>query len=397
MSWFDLARSLPALWQNERTRTQLLGSVGMLAGIGGVIASYAYLREPLQVRLDRLTVQLANGRDHIPQQGLRLLHLSDTHFRGADWREQAKIDSIRKICANLEYDLLIHTGDFLHEDSGLANVLKLFDALPAPRIGAYAVFGNHDYCVYSHDQILSRAWSQFVELQQNGGVLNGNGHHNANHNGHYNGTHKVALNGSYAESNAGSNGYANGNSRKSKLAALEHARTLYQFGQFCANSPLNFKRAGNNDTCALENALASRQVQTLHNRCVRLNRPELGLDIYLAGVDDVQEGKPELPRALAEISNGVPTILLSHNPDILAEPGVEQADLVLAGHTHGGQIVLPLIGAVHTQTNHLVRKEVAGYLRRGKTHVYITRGIGEGIPLRFGAAPQVTLITVLPG
>ena len=108
------------------------------------------------------------------------------------------------------------------------------------------------------------------------------------------------------------------------------------------------------------------------------------------------EGTPELGRTLVEIPYDAPTILLSHNPDILGEPGIEQVDLVLSGHTHGGQVVLPLIGAAHTQTLHLHRKEVSGYLCRGKTQVYITRGVGEGIPLRFGAAPQITLITVLP-
>ena len=160
--------------------------------------------------------------------------------------------------------------------------------------------------------------------------------------------------------------------------------------------PLDFKRAGNNDVNALEAALAARQIQTLHNRYVHLTHPEMGLDIYMAGVDDVVEGTPELRRALDEIPYDAATILLSHNPDILVEPGIEQADLVLSGHTHGGQIVLPLLGAAHTQTNHLRRKEVSGYLRRGKTQVYITRGVGEGIPFRFGAAPQITLITVLP-
>ena len=163
---------------------------------------------------------------------------------------------------------------------------------------------------------------------------------------------------------------------------------------------MDFKRAGNNDTNALEAALSARNIHTLHNRCVRLTHNESAtgekVDIYLAGVDDVVEGKPELRGALGEIPYDAPTILLSHNPDILAESGIEQADLVLSGHTHGGQIVLPLLGPAHTQTEHLRRKEVSGYLRRGKTQVYITRGVGEGIPLRFGASPQVTLITVLP-
>jgi predicted MPP superfamily phosphohydrolase len=159
---------------------------------------------------------------------------------------------------------------------------------------------------------------------------------------------------------------------------------------------MDFERSGNNDVNALEAALAARQIQTLHNRYIRLTHPELGIDLYLAGVDDVVEGSPELMSALSEIPYEAPTVLLSHNPDILAEPGIEQADLVLSGHTHGGQVVLPLLGAAHTQTRHLQRSEVSGYLRRGKTQVYITRGVGEGIPLRFGAAPQITLITLLP-
>jgi predicted MPP superfamily phosphohydrolase len=393
MSWLDLARHIPALWQDRRMRTQLLSGVGVLAGLGAGIASYAFLREPLQVRLDRLTIHLPNASGNLPRNGLRLLHLSDTHFRGANWREQAKIDSIRKACAGLEYDLLIHTGDFLHHDSGLPNVLTLLDALPAPRLGGYAVFGNHDYSVYSHDEFLTRTWSKFQALQQAGHsasqTVNGNGPIDIGTTPHNRSSSTLATNG---YTNGGhTNGYTNG-----RVSPLSQARTLYQFGHYCINTPLDFKRTGSNDINALEGALAARQIQTLHNRYVRLTHPDVGLDIYMAGVDDVLEGTPELRRALQEIPFDAPTILLSHNPDILVEPGIEQADLVLSGHTHGGQIVLPWLGPAHTQTNHLRRHEVSGYLRRGKTQVYITRGIGEGIPLRLGAAPQVTLITVLP-
>jgi predicted MPP superfamily phosphohydrolase len=392
MSLFDLARHLPNLWQNEKSRTQLFSSIGMLAGIGAGIAGYAYLHEPLQVQMDYLTIYLPKTKGQLPPAGLRILHLSDTHFQGANWREQAKIDCIRKACAGLSYDLLIHTGDFLHHDSGLPNVLALLDALPVPRVGSYAVFGNHDYCTYSHEQFLERAWSRFCALQQTdeGRLLIGNGHGAKSYH---------AANG-YASRNAnynGSNGNRNDAGRPNgRTTPLHQAQTLLQFGRFFANAPMEFERSGNNDANALEAALTGRQIQTLHNRYVRLTRPELELDIYLAGVDDVQEGKPELPSALAEIPYDAPTILLSHNPDILLEPGVEQADLVLAGHTHGGQIVLPLFGAAHTQSQYLRRNEAAGYLRRGKTQIYITRGVGEGIPLRFGAAPQITLLTVLP-
>jgi hypothetical protein len=379
-----------ALWQNPQTRAQLLGGAALLSALGSAVAAYAFLREPMQVRLDRLTIRLPNAKGHLPPQGLRVLHISDTHFRGADWREQPKINSIHKACANLEYDLLVHTGDFLHEDSGLPNLLALLDKLPAPRLASFAVFGNHDYCVYSHDQVLARAWRNFQSLRQMHAptpvaisvesqltpARDQHGHDEAGRNG--------------------ANGYANGKGNNgARSTPLTHARTLYEFGHYFANSPLDLKRISQNDINALEAALTTRGFQPLHNCGIRLTSAEAGVDLYIAGVDDVIEGTPELQRVLADIPPDAPTILLSHNPDILAEPGIEQADLVLAGHTHGGQIVLPLLGAAHTQSAHLRRREVAGYLRRGKTQVYITRGVGEGIPLRFGAAPQVTLITLL--
>ena len=119
------------------------------------------------------------------------------------------------------------------------------------------------------------------------------------------------------------------------------------------------------------------------------------MDIYLAGVDDVSEGHPRLARSLAGVPAEAPVILLSHNPDILESSQMGRVDVVLAGHTHGGQIVLPLWGPAHTQSQHVSRDHVSGYFRRGRTHVYITRGIGEGFPLRFGAGPQIALITVV--
>lgn len=351
------------MWQNQRRRRQLLQGIGFVAGVGATFAGYGFLREPLQVKLDRLTIRLPNANGHLPPHGLRILHLSDTHFRGEQWREQPKIDCVRRACAGLDYDLLIHTGDFVHEDSGLPNVLALLDSLPKPRLGSFAVFGNHDYSIYSHSEMIPRAWAKFNEIHQ----------------------HHV----SYSSNGNGGNG--NGS-----RSTWTHLRTFVAFGHYFANSPLDLKRTGRNNVNALEAALLARNIIPLHNRSHRLQCAEAGVDCYLAGVDDMVEGAPDLQTALRDVPEGIPTILLSHNPDILTEVGVERAHLVLSGHTHGGQIVLPLLGAAHTQTNNLRRREVAGYLRRGNTQVYITRGIGEGIPIRFGAPPQVTLITVLP-
>lgn len=343
--------------RNGGGRRQLLGSATALAGLSMGVASYAVFREPMRVRLDRLTIRMPNARGRLPARGLRILHLTDTHFRGADWREQSKIEDICRKCAGMDYDILVHTGDFLHNDDGLANTLALLDQLPRPRLGAYAVLGNHDYMTYSAREMFGRSWRNFNRLE--GSSRNGNGR-----------------------------------------GPLHQVNRIIGFWRYFANAPLDLRRTGRNNTYRLEHELTARSFHVLQNRSVRLTGtlgPNDGVDLYVAGIDDLTEGAPDLKRALAGIPRTAPTLLLSHNPDILGETGIEQADLVLSGHTHGGQIVLPWLGPAHTHTEHLTRREASGFLRRNGSQVYISRGIGEGIPLRFAAAPQIALLTLLPG
>ena len=72
-------------------------------------------------------------------------------------------------------------------------------------------------------------------------------------------------------------------------------------------------------------------------------------------------------------------------------------DLQLSGHTHGGQVRLPGLGAIHTQGTHLRRSQAAGWFTRGATRMFVTRGIGESLPLRLAAPPQAAVIRVVPG
>lgn len=353
-------KGLPALFQDKALQKQVLGGLGLLTGLGAGLASYAVLHEPLNVVLERLTIRIPHAKGRLPSTGLRILHLSDTHFQGLEWREQTKIESIRRLTANLRYDLLVHTGDFWHNEMGLENLLLLLDNVPPPRLGSYGVLGNHDYVCYSHSDMLTRSWMRFQMRTQHGT----HGH------------------------------YAGG---LTELA--ENMREFYRFAQYFMTKPFDLKRIHFNDVERLKQALAARNLHVLHNQSLHIrHKPGQsdGVDIYLAGVDDVSEGTPDLQQTLQAITADEPNLLLSHNPDILEDPASRRANVILAGHTHGGQIVLPWIGAAHTQTEHLCRREAAGYLWRDKTQVYISRGIGEGIPLRFGAKPQIALITVLP-
>ncbi|MDE0232255.1 MAG: metallophosphoesterase [bacterium] len=288
---------------------------------------------------------------------MNILHLSDTHFRGADRREHAKIEQVRRATAGEEIDLLIHTGDFLHRDSGLDNVLALIDSIPKPRLGAYAVTGNHDHVFYNMRSAPQYSWRLFRAREAKNGGCNG------------------ALN----------------SSEKVKFSS-EGLGDLYRFGRHLLSNRFDGEPAGENDIGGLRRALEERGMQFLDNRAVQLG--ETG--VYLVGIEDLMEGQPDLDGSLEGVPRDAPTVLLSHNPDIVEAAAAGRADLILAGHTHGGQIVLPLIGPTYTQTEQLSRGEASGYSRRGKTQVYVHRGLGEGVPVRFGAPPHVTFIRLLP-
>jgi predicted MPP superfamily phosphohydrolase len=354
MTHEGLDRRLPRGRKHGQLQQQILNGSGLLFGLGAGIASYAILHEPLNIGLERLSIHIPSAKGRLPAGGLRILHLSDTHFQGRDWRERAKIERIRRLTEGLEYDLLVHTGDFIHYDNGLPNLRLLLATLPAPRLGGYAVMGNHDYTQYDTYAAITRMWSTFQKRE------------------------KLRRAGA-------------------PLAPLALPRHLARFGQFVRDTPLDGKRTGTNDVILLAETLNEWGIRILHNEAVHLNyaagQPD-GLDIYMAGVDDVTEGRPHIYHALDQVPAEAPTILLSHNPDIIISPRIDQVELILAGHTHGGQVVLPFWGPAHTQAEYVARSHVAGYLRKRNTQVYITRGIGEGIPIRLGAKPQFALITI---
>lgn len=355
--------------RDKQLQKQLFGGVALLTGLGASLATYAILHEPMKIQLEQLTIRLPHAKGRLPTNGLRILHLSDTHFQGLDGRERNKIERVRQLTAGLEYDLLVHTGDFWHTEMGLENLLGLLDSVPSPRLGSYGVLGNHDYTCYSHSDMLTRNWARYqrhVARTQNGHVQNGH--------------------------------IQNGHQTNAFNHLVENVREAYRFAQFFLNGPFELKRVYFNDVERLRQALLGRGMEVLHNHNLHIrHKPGQtdGVDLMLAGIDDVAEGSPNLQEAIGAIDPDEPTILLSHNPDVLEDPASRRADIILSGHTHGGQIVLPFVGAAHTHSEHLKRHEAAGYMRRGKTHVFVSRGIGEGIPLRFGASPQIALITVV--
>jgi len=115
--------------------------------------------------------------------------------------------------------------------------------------------------------------------------------------------------------------------------------------------------------------------------------------LCLAGVDDLAEGQPSLA-SLPGVEERDLTILLAHNPDQAerARRQLDRVDLVLSGHTHGGQIRIPGMGPVRTSVDHPDLYE-EGLRRRPWTQVYVSRGLGTvHVHARLATRPEVTLL-----
>jgi predicted MPP superfamily phosphohydrolase len=117
--------------------------------------------------------------------------------------------------------------------------------------------------------------------------------------------------------------------------------------------------------------------------------------IYLAGLDDVWSGQPDLKGALDQAPAGVPIVLLVHEPDFADISSLDsRVSLQLSGHSHGGQVRLPGIGAPILP--HLGRKYDQGLYKVNDMWLYTNRGVGViGPPIRVNCPPEITEITLV--
>ena len=117
--------------------------------------------------------------------------------------------------------------------------------------------------------------------------------------------------------------------------------------------------------------------------------------LTIAGVDDALEGTADIARAFDGASPDAPRILLTHNPDVVLDAGdVPPPALVLAGHTHGGQVVLPLYGAPIQFARVTSRRTAQGWIPNSYAPMFVSAGVGSQIPLRFGSTPDAVLVTL---
>lgn len=156
-----------------------------------------------------------------------------------------------------------------------------------------------------------------------------------------------------------------------------------------------FAALGNHDwwynALRIKQAFEEAGIRVLDNQTVKIEHN--GKAFWLAGFADEWEGNPNVNETLQAITDDLPIIAFTHNPDLF--PRVpNRVALTIAGHTHGGQVALPLVGRLVVPSNFKQRYAAGLVVENGK-QLFVTTGVGTSIfPVRFGVPPEIAILTI---
>ena len=159
-----------------------------------------------------------------------------------------------------------------------------------------------------------------------------------------------------------------------------------------------FAVQGNRDISAnrmlTSKELARHGILEITNRGAWLERK--GSRIYLAGFDDATIGHPDIPAGLSGSTPGAVILALTHSPALVDRLNDPRIRLVCCGHTHGGQINLPLIGPPIIPKG--CGKYPVGLIQSQNAKVFVSAGIGVAYaPMRFRCPPEISVLTLIAG
>lgn len=289
--------------------------------------------EPKLIFTTKKTLPLPN----LPKElhGLKILQISDLHLN-----PQIPNTFITKLLTKIHAfkpDLIAFTGDFLCHGRILEpqRLLNLLQNLHAP-YGCYAVLGNHDY----------------------------------------NGYVGINAQGEYDLLPPPSSSIKNGFARLKKTLTL--TKTLTPKAQ---ELPLNQP---------LINLLSKTPFKLLHNQCLKI--PVRNSHLNICGLGEHMLGRIHPTQAFQDYDKNYPGIVLLHNPDGYPQIQNFPGDVILCGHTHGGQINLPVIWKKFTRLENMHFKK--GLIPINNRWIYINRGLGGVLPLRCFSPPEILCLTL---
>jgi predicted MPP superfamily phosphohydrolase len=136
-------------------------------------------------------------------------------------------------------------------------------------------------------------------------------------------------------------------------------------------------------------ALTSAGIHVLENRAVRIDRG--AGSFWLGGIADLWTQNPDVDGTLAQVTDDAPVILFTHNPDIFPDV-TRRVSLLIAGHTHGAQVNIPVYGRAVTTSK---LGYVDGRYTDAGRNLYVTTGIGTSIlGVRFLVPPEISMLTL---
>jgi predicted MPP superfamily phosphohydrolase len=193
--------------------------------------------------------------------------------------------------------------------------------------------------------------------------------------------------------------YAGGHEPAAVRAAPERSEILKGVEAFRGlRSPLGtYGVLGNHDSwfddAAVAAAMRRGRAVVLENRVVRVERP--GGAFWVAGLADMHSPKepPLVSATLAQVADPAPVVVLTHWPDpFLNVP--DRVALTLAGHTHCGQVNLPVVGRL-VHASRMSERWACGLYDEGGRKLFVTGGVGVSIlPVRFRAPPEIVILTL---
>lgn len=283
------------------------------------------------------TKNLSLNIPHLPEalNGLKILQISDLHLNSD--MSDSLLDKFIKKTKKFQPDLIVFTGDFLcyaimDQPERLRHFLQQFKA----RYGCYAVFGNHDY-------------SSFVSINSKG---------------------------EYDTIAPTASSLGRAFRRIFETTHLTHT-TTQQAREITIHQEL-VKLI--NDT----------PFQLLNNQTVTININDTRLNI--TGLGEYMLGKTDPTTAFSNYDKQAPGIILLHNPDGVSLLKDSPGDIVLSGHTHGGQVYLPWLWKKFTLLENMELSR--GLVKYGNKWVYINRGMGSVLPFRWFSPPEILMLTL---
>ena len=151
---------------------------------------------------------------------------------------------------------------------------------------------------------------------------------------------------------------------------------------------------GEDEGHAMADALTAAGITVLHNAGQRIKAN--GQSLWIAGCDSAWAGHADMLAAMHGRRSDEACLALIHEPDLAFEAQEHGADLILAGHTHGGQVRFPFLGALYTLRMDPRILIAAGFQHIEASLLHITSGMGHTIPIRFRCPPEVVWLECTP-